>query len=215
MLGVMTQPLNQPPWPPQQPQGTPPYGQPYAQPPYSQPPRPPRRRRPSAWWFALGAALLVLTPIVFGVSLFLTLRPLAQQDGVLPADGSPHQVSVPAGEDRALFTDGPSASEGSCQVLDGSGQPLDLRPVQGDFTYHQWQATERFNTGDGDLTLTCTSAASQSNVRVAQLPSTRGFVSGLLVGVLVPLLLGGLGLLCLLITTILFATGRPRHEPSR
>lgn len=215
----MTPPPNQPPWPPQQPQGTPPYGQqggvPYGQPPYGQPPRPLRRRRPSAWWFALGAALLVLAPVVFGVSLFLTLRPLAQQDGVLPADGSPHQVSVPAGEDRALFTDGSSASGVSCQGLDGSGQPLDLRPVLGDFTYNQWQATERFATGDGDLTLTCTSAVSQSSVRVAQLPSTRGFVSGLLVGVLVPLLLGGLGLLCLLITTILFATGRPRHEPSR
>ena len=47
----------------------------------------------------------------------------------------------------------------------------------------------------------------------ASLPTTEGFVGGLLIGILVPLALGVAGLVVLVVTGILFATGRPRHEP--
>lgn len=45
------------------------------------------------------------------------------------------------------------------------------------------------------------------------LPSTSGLVGGLLVGILVPLLLGLLGITVLIVTGVLWATGAPRDQP--
>jgi hypothetical protein len=158
----------------------------------------------------VGGVLLVLAPVVFALSLWLTLRPLAQEDAVVPADGSTTQVSLPAGEERALYREIGSAAR--CEITDGSGKTLDQRPVSGDFTYNEWRAVSRFDTGDGDLSFTC-DGFPDGRVRVGGLPTTEGFVSGLLIGILVPLALGIAGLVVLVVTGILFATGRPRHEP--
>lgn len=176
---------------------------------YLTPPRP-RRRRPSVVWFVVGGVLLVLAPVVFGLSLYLTLRPLAHEDAVLPADGSTAQVSVPAGEERALYRE--VGSPARCEITDGSGQVLEQRLVTGDFTYNEWRAVSRFDSGDGDLSVTCDGFPG-SRVRIGELPSTGGFVGGLLAGILLPLALGLAGVLVLLVTTILFVTGRPRNEP--
>lgn len=195
--------------PPNPPYGGPPPG-PYGNPPPYPGGSGPRRLRPRARWFVIGGVLLVLAPVVFGVGLFLTLRPLAQEDAVVRADGQPHLVELPAREERALFVDRPVVGT-ACQVVDGAGNQVDLRPVGGDFTFNEWTATDRFDTADGDLTITCTG---DGRVRVGALPSIGGFAGGLAVAILAPLLLGLTGLVMLVVTGILYATGAPRPPRS-
>ncbi len=158
----------------------------------------------------IGGILLVLAPIIFVGALFTVLRPLTQEDAVFSADGQEHQVSVDAGEGRALFTEDGRAVQ--CVATTGSGTDVQFRGVTGDFTYNDWQAVARFDTGDGDLTFTCNGATGSERVRIAQLPSTGTFIAGLLVGILAPLGLGLVGIVMLIITGILWATGAPREK---
>lgn len=164
----------------------------------------PARYRPKPRWWVVGGALLVLAPLVFVASLFTVLAPLFREDAVLPADGQAHQVSVVAGEERALFT--PQGSSATCAVTDGSGADLALRRVAGEFTVNEWRAVARFDTGDGDLTVTCDGGGTTGEVRIGQLPAGSTFVVGLLVGILVPIALGGAGLVVLIVTAVLYAS---------
>lgn len=166
----------------------------------------PTRYRPKPRWWVIGGALLVLAPIVLVASIFTVLAPLFQEDAVLPADGRPHQVSVAAGEERTLFT--PQGSSATCSVADGSGADLRLSRVNGEFTVNEWVAVASFDTGDGDLTVTCDGGGMTGEVRVGSLPEGSTFVVGLLVGILVPIALGGAGLVVLIVTAVLYA-GRP------
>ena len=154
----------------------------------------------------------MLAPIVFVGALFTVLRPLTQEDAVFSVNDTPVQVDLPAGEERALFS---STGFGvNCTATDGRGEQLELRPVTGEFTYNEWTAIARFDTGDGDVTLECgDNMGMGERVRVAQLPSTGGFVGGIVVGVVGPLLLGSVGLVMLIVTGVLYATGAPRQEP--
>jgi hypothetical protein len=172
----------------------------------------PTRFRPRARWWVVGGVLLVLAPIVFVASLFTVLGPLFREDAVFPADGEPHQVSLAAGEERALFT--PQGATVRCSSVDSSGADVELRSVGGDFTVNEWQAVARFDTGDGDVTFTCEGTAMTDQVRVGSLPTGATFVVGLLVGILVPLALGTSGLVVLVVTGVLHATRPPRPASS-
>ena len=90
---------------------------------------------------------------------------------------------------------------------------MEFRPVTGEFTFNEWTAVSRFDTGDGDVTFTCAGLNAGAEVRIAQLPSTGGFVTGIVIGVVAPLALGGMGMLVLVVTAVLYATGAPRKEP--
>jgi hypothetical protein len=158
----------------------------------------------------IGGVLLVLAPIVFVGALFLTLRPLMAEDAVFAADGKAHQVDLPAGEERAIYLDSAFADT-ACEVTDGAGDPVDLRSPGGDFTYNEWTATDRFDTGDGNLTFTCTGSDPADRVRIASVPSVGGLIGGVVGAVLLPLLLGLAGLVVLVVTGILWATGAPRQ----
>ncbi len=188
-------------------QTPPPYAAP--PPPYAAPP--PRRKRPRKIWFLIGAALIVLAPLIFVGALFSVLRPLTQEDAVFSAGETPVQVDLPAGDERALFsTDGNAVV---CTATDGSGQDLPLRGVSGEFTFNEWTAVARFDTGDGDVTFECDDLAAGTEIRIAQLPSTGVFVAGIVIGVVAPLVLGLVGFLMLIITAVLYASGAPRKEP--
>jgi hypothetical protein len=160
-------------------------------------------------WFFVAGALILLAPLIFVGALFSVLRPLTQEDAVFSSGDGPVQVDLPAGEERAIFTDGVGGSQ--CRASDGDGE-LELRGVTGDFTYNEWTAIHRFDTGDGDVTLECRSEFGDDRYRVAQLPSTGGFVAGIVIGVVAPLLLGGVGLIWMLILVVLAATGAPREK---
>jgi hypothetical protein len=158
----------------------------------------------------VGGIMLVLAPIIFVGALYTVLRPLTQEDAVFPADGQAHQVSSEAGAERALFSE--NGAPVQCVATDGTGAPVEFRGVVGDFTYNDWHALSRFDTGDGNLTFTCAAAAGNEQVRIARLPSTGGFIAGILIGVIGPLLLGLIGIVILIITGILWATGEPRRK---
>lgn len=186
------------------------------QPPH-QPPnqlgQPPRKPRPRVVWFVVGGTLLLLAPIVFAAALFATLRPLTQSDGVFPADGAPHQVTVDAGERRAIFVPAGGFTS-DCTVVDGSDQELTLRPVQGTFTTtsdgQEFSAVARFESGDGQLTITC-AGLDQHLVRIGQIPSAGSLFTGIGIGIAAPIVLGTTGLIILIVTGILFATRPPRR----
>lgn len=154
--------------------------------------------------------MLVLAPVVFVAALFTVLSPLFNEDAVFSAADSPVQVQLPAGEERGLFID--AFAQVDCAVTDGSGAEVRLRPVSGDFSVNEWMATARFDTSDGDLTFDCGGVTPDAQIRIGELPSTGGFVAGIAIGLIVPLLLGVTGVLLLIILTVLYATGAPRDE---
>lgn len=192
----------------------------------------PRRQRPSAWWFTLGGGLLVLALAAFVVGLIWTITSAAKTDGEFELDGTPVSVTSPAHEKRMLFVEDHSddfgdddfgddfgdddfgefpgevsPAEPDCVVSDSSGQ-RDLDDVNGKVRVNQWRGIATFDSGDGDLTITCTGAEG-TEMRVGA-PLGFGFVGGILLTILGPIVLGGLGVVALLITTILYATGAPR-----
>ena len=198
----------QPPPPPQQPPygGQPPYGAP---PPYAAPPKKPR---PRALWFVVGGVLLVLAPLVFVGALFTVLRPLTQEDAVFRADRTGRSRSIsPPNEERALFND-PLRTRRLHGHRWVAPATIEFRGISGDFTYQSWTALARFDTGDGDVTFDCSGDGDQSEVRIAQLPSTGTFIAGLLVGLIVPLVLGLIGIVILIVTGVLWATRPPRPK---
>ena len=158
----------------------------------------------------IGGILLVLAPLIFVGALFTILRPLTQEDAVFSASDTPILLDLPANEERALFNDQNDPAD--CAATDGSGAPIEFRSVTGEFSYNEWTAIARFDTGDGDVTFECSGTSADSQLRIAQLPSTGGFIAGLLVGILVPLVLGLVGIVILIITGILWATGAPREK---
>ena len=97
-------------------------------------------------------------------------------------------------------------------VTDSAGNAVELRPVAGDFTVNEWTAVARFDTGDGDLTFECGGESPDSEIRIGALPSTGGFVTGIVVGIVVPLVLGGTGVIWLIVLAVLYGTGAPRQQ---
>ncbi len=71
-----------------------------------------------------------------------------------------------------------------------------------------------FDTGDGHLTLTCHGSPPGSEVRISPSPRGEVFLSLIAFGILLPLGLGGAGLLVLLVTTVLWLSGTPRTRPA-
>lgn len=187
----------------------------------TQPPTPPydarpreRRRRPSGWWFVVGG-VLVLVAIVAFVALFAwTLTGFLDTDAKVAADGRAETVRLEGDDRRMLWLeDGLSQT---CVVTDpASGEEVATRSVTGDFSRSEgdtgWTGSVTFAPGSGSVEVTCTGGGS---VVVGPAPAIGSFVVGLLATILVPLLLGGSGVVVLIVTGVLFATGRPRHDPA-
>lgn len=179
------------------------------------PPPRPRRRRPSKWWFAVGTALLVGS-VAAGIGLFIwTLTSFLTTDATVSADGQPHQVTLPDDRERMLW--GREGFTPDCVIVDNrTGEQVSSRPLPGSFTKQDssgdWVGVLRFDPGSVHITATCTEAGGEVQIgRALQLES---FFGGVVLTILLPLLLGVLGLLVLIITTVLYATGRPRDEPN-
>ncbi|WP_341924392.1 hypothetical protein [Nocardioides psychrotolerans] len=189
----------------------PPYG---GQQPYVAPPPPPRRRRPSGWWFALGGAMVVGAIVAFIGLLVWTLTGFMDVDARITADDTPQSVVVDTESDVLLWAD-PSAPDLDCVVVDTStGSEVRGRSPGGSFTRsldgREWEGVARYDAGSGRLEVTCPAALGE--VEVGPAPAIGSFVGGIFATILVPLVLGGLGLVVLIVTGVLFATGRPRRE---
>ena len=181
-----------------------------AQTPYPPQP-PPRPPRPRKVWFLVGGGLMMLAFVLFVGTLIVTFGRFAQADAVFAASDPPVEVDVPAGTERTLYVD--ASVPVDCSATDGTGANVEFRPMSGEFTFNQWTAVSRFDTGDGHLTIDCAETSPASQFRIGALPSAGGFVAGLLVGILLPFVRGVIGLVMLIVTTVLWSTRAPREAP--
>lgn len=187
-------------------------------PPYGVPYQLPRKPRPRAAWFGVGAGLIVLS-IAAAVGLFLwTLSGFFETDARLPADGAPHQVTVGTDGDRMLWKDD-DIFEAGCQIVDrATGDEISLLAEGGGFTRStgsgDWVGAYRFDPGSGDLEVTCApsslvEADQVGEIEIGPAPQIGNFVAGLIATIAIPALLGLSGIAILLVTGILWAT-RPK-----
>lgn len=158
----------------------------------------------SGIWIGLGLMLAAVLVLVAAGLLFW--RSLAGDAEVVDADGQPHQVTLPAGKTYGVFLT--EARPASC-TLSADGEEVDLGPVSGSYEVNQWYADREFETGDGDLTVTCTSAAPDAEVRLGPLPSIGGLLGAIFGGLCLAGLLG-VGGLVLLVTTLVRRSRVPR-----
>jgi hypothetical protein len=185
---------------------------------WTPPPARPRRRRPSAWWFAVGALLIAGAVVSLGFGILTAVGSVAdfvKVDATVPGDGRPHVVTVPTDGDRMLWRE--AAHPGGCDVVDTStGAAVRLRTVGADYRREDgsgdWVGVARFDPGSGRLEVTCPAGGGRGQIG----PSAEisHVVKSLLLVVLAPLVLGGLGTVALIVTGILWATGAPRHDDS-
>jgi hypothetical protein len=166
--------------------------------------------RPSAAWFAVGGAMMVVATIVFVIAVVGLVRSIAHTDAEFASTGT-HQVTLPASTQRAVFVvrGQPTAA---CTAVDGSGASVDFRRPSEEFTYNDWVAVRVFDTGDGQLTFTCGPG------RVGEIRIARDLGGGDIArlgffGILFPFALGGAGFVVVVITTILWFTRRPVLPP--
>lgn len=170
----------------------------------------PTKVRPSWWWFVLGGGLLVAA-VASGIGLFVwTLGGFLATDATVPVDERPHVVEVGTDGDRIIWTD---ATDGrvSCVVVDRvSGGRVRDEYVDTDLRRDDGSGERvgrwRFDPGSGDLEVTCVSTPGAADVEIGPAPSLESFGLGILLTIGVPLLLGGLGVVVLLVTGILWST---------
>lgn len=182
-------------------------------PPYGAPPRE-RRRRPSAWWFAVGGTLVLVAIVVFVAVFAWTLTGFLDTDATVDADGRPETIRLEGDDRRMLWLQDGVAQ--TCTVADpDTGDEVPTRSVGGDFNRSEggtdWTGSVTFASGSGSVEITCTGGGT---VIVGPAPAIGSFVVGLLATIFIPLLLGGTGVVILIVTGVLFATGRPRKDPS-
>lgn len=171
----------------------------------------PSKIRPSWWWFVLGGGLLVAA-LVSAVALFVwTLSGFLGTDVSVPADGRPHQVQVPTDGERMAWSGESRFDLGDppCAIVDtATGTEVALRSPGGDFRRQDGGGDRvgvaRFDPGSGSLTITC--AAASGALEIGPAPSLGSFGLGLAATIVVPLVLGGLGLVVLLVTGILWSS---------
>jgi hypothetical protein len=176
--------------------------------PYAVQPPLPVKRRPRAWWFALGIVLMLASAVVFGLSVARFVHSVAHTDAEFQSIGR-HHVSVPAHVRRGLFRS-ETDPRPLCRAEDGTGARIRFEHVQDHFTLNGWIAVDTFDTGDGQLTFTCGQGPTLvSDVRIGEVPTGGDFARLGLVGIVLPLVLGLVGFLVLLITTILWFTRKP------
>ena len=173
------------------------------------PPPPPlpaaAEARPSGWWFVVGGGLM-LVGLAVGVTAFVLLfRGIMTTDASVPVDGDSHRVSVPTDGDRMIWAD-TRAQRPQCKVTDReSGQEIPLEPTSGNFERNEQTAVRSFDSGSGDLDVTCEGDPATA-VEIGPAPGIPSFVGGILAAVLAPLLLGGAGFVIVLVTGVLWST---------
>jgi hypothetical protein len=153
----------------------------------------------------------MLVGLAIGATAFvLIFRGIVTTDASLPVDSDPHQVSVPTDGDRMIWAD--TGAHPECTVTDrASGEEIGLEATNGDFDRNDQTAIARFDPGSGDLEVTCEGDTGTA-VDIGPSPGTAGLVGGILVAVLAPLLLGGLGFVVVVVTGVLWSSRPPRPK---
>lgn len=203
--------MSQPPTPYGAP--VPPYGAPF--PPSASYPAPPKKPRPSAWWFLLPTLLVVAavaSVAIFGVMAFRSFR----FEGPVPVDGQTHTITLDNTDIHVLWAGSPRPS---CVVTDSTtGEELTLTATNGTFTRttdnrpHDVAWLE-FAPTSARVDITCT-GGDGTDVVVGTRPDVGRLVGGILGAILLPMGLGFLALVSLIVLIVLFAVRGPRNQTS-
>ena len=192
------------------------------QPAYPQPPTgghpttpsPAPKPRPSAWWWT-GPAVLVLASIVsvaLGVALFAQSISVPRTNVI--ADGRPHSVQVVDAHTYLIWVDDSRPTD--CSVWDASGSELPLRSPQATWEVNEWDSAFTFTARGDRVEISCTSngRVGAPHVLVGELPEIRGFAGGIVLGVLVPIALGGFAFVWAIILLVVTLTRPSRRAVS-
>lgn len=161
---------------------------------------PPPLRKASRSGIWIGVGLMTAAVVVAVVAAVLVWRLLAGEVEVVEADGRPHEVSLPAGETYGTWVE--PTRPATCEIADADGGEVELGPVDGSYEVNQWEADRSFETGSGALTLTCSGATADTQVRVGPLPSIPALVGLILGGVCLGMVLGTAGLVVIIVTVV-------------
>jgi len=171
------------------------------------PPAPPARKRPSAWWFGVGSILLVIAAGALGVAGGIVVHFFVSADTSFPMQGV-HRVHLPAHTERMVFSDG-ETEQAMCTAQEVHGRQIVFRPF-GNESPPERDVSDfaRFDTGTGDLVFRCAGSPTDT-LWITAVPDVSSIVWLALLGVVVPFLVGGIGVVVLLVTTVLWFTRRP------
>ncbi|QSR27338.1 hypothetical protein CFH99_17085 [Nocardioides aromaticivorans] len=163
---------------------------------------PPPLRKASRTGIWIGVGLMVAAVAVAVVAGVLVWRLLAGEVEVIDADGTPHEVTLPADETYGTWVE--PARPATCRVVDAEGGEVTLERPDGTYEVNQWDADRSFETGSGTLTVTCTPGADAAGteVRLGPLPSIPGLVGLVFGGVCLGMLLGTAGLVVIVVTVV-------------
>jgi hypothetical protein len=173
------------------------------------------KTRPSAWWFAVGAGLLVAAVAVFVVVLVRTVSGFVAVDATVPADDRPHEVTWSGTERRMVWVR--ERDDASCTFTDPrTGAEVPQSPTLASYSKTtgstSWVGLQTFAGTAGAVRVVCDAASGP--VQVGPAPSIRGFGGGIAVAVLALVLLGLAGLVVLVVTGVLFVSRPPRRRPA-
>ena len=152
-------------------------------------------------WIGIGLmAAAVVVAVVAGV---LVWRLLAGEVEVIAADGTPHEVTLPADETYGTWVE--PSRPATCRVVDAERGEVTLERPAGTYEVNQWDADRSFETGSGTLTVTCSPGvpdAAGTEVRLGPLPSIPGLLGVVFGGVCLGMLLGTAGLVVIIVTVV-------------
>jgi hypothetical protein len=130
------------------------------------------RRRPRGFWYAIGAALIVIG-VIASITLFVVV--LLHLMGRAPTDehtfGNKEQTSVhlDAGASKTIYvTTGTYSPSSTCTVASTDGGPnRDLRSYNATVTLGNWRALFSFSAqNDGDYVISCSGPVSDTRYGV-------------------------------------------------
>ena len=178
------------------------------------------RGRPSGWWF-VGPVLLVVGSVALYVVLVVsTVRDRPEVVARVPVDAEPHAVTVGTGSGRMLMGVGYGAD---CTIRDRAGDDVPLGPIFGHITIdrdgQQFKAHNSFDPGDGEIVITCTrpeyQGERQKQVLIAERADAASTTKRVIDALVVPMMIGGVGLLWGIILLALMVSRRaPTGAPS-
>ncbi|MGC4109115.1 MAG: hypothetical protein QM747_01505 [Nocardioides sp.] len=175
------------------------------------PPLPPRRR-PGAWWFGLGAVLVVTAVILGAVTLGRFVHTLVHTDATF-FDSGRHHLVLPPHERLGLYIPPDGMPRMTCRVLDGGGTPIPLERPSGHLVVNGLGLRAIFDTGDGQVTIACHGAGTIAEARIGTVPTRSDVLRLVFLGFVIPAVLGLAGLLILIVTTALRISSRRPVPP--
>jgi hypothetical protein len=157
------------------------------------------KEQPAGVW--IGIVLMVLAVAILIGGLFLSFGSLVKEDAVFEADGQPHRVELPAGEERGLYLR--ERDRAQCTAVDADGDQIQFRGLgASSYNVNDWHAVNRFDTGAGDVTFTCESPDAGTEVRVGAVPDVATMVGAFFLSCGLSVLLGITGLVLLIVTLV-------------